>query len=1227
MRGGLPGSLQACGLVHAPHLALRKRLGLLVARGALLLDGRALCLLVDGAVSARGDARLSGLPLVADRLGVESRELGAVRDVGGNRLVVLVVVLVLLARKLRWRARRQLRHLHAAHNDLQARLVVAHARVRVLQPRGGAAARVDTQHGLESVLVGTVAAVVAAVLVERLHHLPEVLDAPVARHLAVGRQLVQELHHVVVRGAVLLLAHEDVLEEALRRLLVLLRLVRLVLRVAHQRLQVLDLSGVAVRELGHLRVVAAAGVADELGTLALGGALQRLELRVVLLLEARVLRQLGVEAVDHLLALLDVLVQVLLLLRTRLLEGAELLTAVVGLLLGSELLLGHLLLELLHDVLVLADDAAQLLLVCPLRLRKLPLLLLQEKVVAVGGLADILLDLVLHLLFPLFAVLLAGGARGTLGEGAGLGVLDVVQKRHVLPLQLLLLPLQLLRPPLQVGSLPALAAQRHGQLLHVAVPRLRHLRLQRRQLRLLALRVRQTQLGRPQHDGVPEGEGHVLLLLGLELLLVLVHLGGGLVEALHHDLLRLVRLRHALLDLAHLFRAVRVAHLLLRLDHLLLQVRKHLRRLVLVHPHVVDDRARPHRVLERAQRLVRVGVVGGDGGEHERLRVATEVLAEQPGQGGVTVRDAGLLVDQVVDHPTQRRERQVDLLRLDQLGPLHARTLHVLGPGEVDDVDVRAALRRRRLRATDAHTLLVVEGRLRDGDAEQRVRPGRAVVEVRGGDAALLVADVDQLDDVVVRARVVDAHALDVRTLRGVLADLQILRVHGLLLRGAGDGEPVVVRGRPPQQVLHLLVVDLVEAHAHVGLAAEACADGVRVAAVQLAEEVPAHAGQHAEQLLVAAVRVGDLLRVAHHRMRLARPGLAVREDARVDAVPRGGQGRHAGELVHLVLPGEVHVRLLVGDGPEHLVEVEPLCNLVLVLVVKEEHLVAPRHVDDALHVPARLLHVLNLLLAERAHAHHHAHVLVLRRLRLVVHRGRAARPLHGGGRRRGVCGGRGRVRRCAGRDGAGVEAGAAADRAQVRLVVVALVRGEVIGALLGLLLGGGLRGLVVTLAVAAPPHLARHLRRCFGQLRRSLAFRCHVRFVCEGPQKPRGELASRSVVSPGTALFFFFFFSFSCPFSYCSEYLRRLDRHCLRRHRAPVRRESQDTGEPLNPRRTNLTLPCTLPAQDPVCCATKEGGEQSNQRRVCGHRRKPEHVLCRRSGMCVCQRGKEQTR
>ena len=47
----------------------------------------------------------------------------------------------------------------------------------------------------------------------------------------------------------------------------------------------------------------------------------------------------------------------------------------------------------------------------------------------------------------------------------------------------------------------------------------------------------------------------------------------------------------------------------------------------------------PVRVSEGGERLVVVDVRGGDGRHHRGLRVAAEVLPQQPGQHGVSVRD------------------------------------------------------------------------------------------------------------------------------------------------------------------------------------------------------------------------------------------------------------------------------------------------------------------------------------------------------------------------------------------------------------------------------------------------------------------------------------------------------------------------------------------------------------------------------------------------------------
>ena len=236
---------------------------------------------------------------------------------------------------------------------------------------------------------------------------------------------------------------------------------------------------------------------------------------------------------------------------------------------------------------------------------------------------------------------------------------------------------------------------------------------------------------------------------------------------------------------------------------------------------------------------------------------------------------------QRVHDVAQRRERLVDVLRLLEPVARDLRPREPLRPGEVDQTE-RARLGRER-RAVLA----------RQVQKHERMGPAALDVHARGANLAVGVAFVQR-----------GAHVAPVQ---------YAARAHvGFVL---DDDDAVGV-----QQVAHLVVVDL--DHADAQLVAIRHAPRVRER-----KHLLQGAGDHAVQLVRLLVTTRGAGRRAEHRERLAGARLAVRHDARVEAVAKR---RH--ERRHVV----VHVALR-ALGPKHAVKVE------FFGVFFDQHAVGPR--------------------------------------------------------------------------------------------------------------------------------------------------------------------------------------------------------------------------------------------------------------------------------------------
>mmetsp|Transcript_49217 Transcript_49217/g.111493 ORF Transcript_49217/g.111493 Transcript_49217/m.111493 type:complete len:244 (-) Transcript_49217:168-899(-) len=228
--------------------------------------------------------------------------------------------------------------------------------------------------------------------------------------------------------------------------------------------------------------------------------------------------------------------------------------------------------------------------------------------------------------------------------------------------------------------------------------------------------------------------------------------------------------------------------LCLEAHDLLLELADHGVLRVLVDLRLVLDALGAVCVAQRRERLVVVVVCRAEVRHHHRLGVAAQRVLQQARELGVAVGDVrGLAVHERGDHVPQSGEREVNLGRL--LEPLARRPglALPLGACQVDHVEL-----------ADADVALAVrpQGALLHRDHEDGVRPGGALVHVRGSHAAV---DQAPLQDLVHVLDALDDKGLEVLDVNAVLPILEV----ATLLRVLGEEVP------------DLLVVDLQVGAAH----------------------------------------------------------------------------------------------------------------------------------------------------------------------------------------------------------------------------------------------------------------------------------------------------------------------------------------------------------------------------------------------------------------------------
>mmetsp|Transcript_21414 Transcript_21414/g.73795 ORF Transcript_21414/g.73795 Transcript_21414/m.73795 type:complete len:204 (+) Transcript_21414:1929-2540(+) len=183
---------------------------------------------------------------------------------------------------------------------------------------------------------------------------------------------------------------------------------------------------------------------------------------------------------------------------------------------------------------------------------------------------------------------------------------------------------------------------------------------------------------------------------------------------------------------------------------------------------LVLDRPRAQSILQRRQRLLDGVAARRHRRDQRRLRAAAQRLLQKPSQLRVAVRDVlRLAVDQRRDDVAQRRQGEVDLRRLLEAVARGACLGLALATCQVDEVqlahgDVLAAL-------------LVAAVRALDDNGEDGVGPRRAGVHQRRADAAVLLARLHDLVDLVRRFDDERGELLDVDARVDVLLELELV--------------------------------------------------------------------------------------------------------------------------------------------------------------------------------------------------------------------------------------------------------------------------------------------------------------------------------------------------------------------------------------------------------------------------------------------------------------------
>eukprot|EP00754_Rhynchopus_humris_P015734 Rhum_TRINITY_DN14473_c10_g1::Rhum_TRINITY_DN14473_c10_g1_i1::g.93386::m.93386 len=341
---------------------------------------------------------------------------------------------------------------------------------------------------------------------------------------------------------------------------------------------------------------------------------------------------------------------------------------------------------------------------------------------------------------------------------------------------------------------------------------------------------------------------------------------------------------------------------------------RHLGLLELVLRRVELDSTGTHGVGEGGCGLGLVGVARRDHCEHQSLAVPPKVLRQQPCQLRLPQHALHVLHRharrKAVQRLPERQERLVDVRALPTPLPLHPRPRQALRPRQVDELHVR---HKRRLR-----------GRLQllEGEDHNHVRPRRQLVHPRRRRLPRLHAAVEQLHGVLAAVHL----RLDGTHHDHALLRLRILDQHHRLVADRYALCVVLLRGVRAQEVPHLLVVDLKHRHGH--------RDLHRRVLLQLRLPVRAQVREEAGQ---NAVFLRGLWRVcgeagpgdAHQRVRLARAGLAIREEARVVAVHGVVHHRPAARVVDALLVAREDgvEREVLGALPHHVVlDVQGVC-------------------------------------------------------------------------------------------------------------------------------------------------------------------------------------------------------------------------------------------------------------------------------------------------------------
>ena len=202
---------------------------------------------------------------------------------------------------------------------------------------------------------------------------------------------------------------------------------------------------------------------------------------------------------------------------------------------------------------------------------------------------------------------------------------------------------------------------------------------------------------------------------------------------------------------------------------------------------------------ESGQCLLDVAQVRGAAQDQHRLRVAAQTLLQNSRQLGVPVRNVGVPIAKRFDHVGQASQRQVDLLRLlkglpDRIGLVHPLASRQIHEGELPRF---------------GRSLLVL---LDEGDLQNRVRPRRTSVHVRGRHCLVGPTDRQHVHQAVNAIEILRAQALDVDPPGLGLVDLEVVicrleQVLDLLLVqlkvAGGDGE-LPARGRRKHEVEEL---------------------------------------------------------------------------------------------------------------------------------------------------------------------------------------------------------------------------------------------------------------------------------------------------------------------------------------------------------------------------------------------------------------------------------------